>query len=293
MGFNIQRYFFGSVIIIKGKRILLSVLLFIVILVTALVIWQWENITALFMGITSTEEELSVKREENDKIITSTLEKYPEISVRDLTEEEKTALAEGRITKDESLLLLQGKLTLEELLQSKEVPPSEPPEDEAPKEETPPQDTPVEETPVTPPAEKPKEETPAEKPKEETPVTPPPTPTTPSADEEIANLVGEMYILKSEFTSALKNLESTSLAAYAALSNEEKKLQKGQMMTEILDKVAVMEKDCDTQVKAILDRLTVLLNESGKDLTLVESIKTAYNNEKTITKAEYINTYFK
>ena len=293
MGFNIQRYFFGSVIIIKGKRILLSVLLFIVILVTALVIWQWENITALFMGITSTEEELSVKREENDKIITSTLEKYPEISVRDLTEEEKTALAEGRITKDESLLLLQGKLTLEELLQSKEVPPSEPPEDEAPKEETPPQDTPVEETPVTPPAEKPKEETPAEKPKEETPVTPPPTPTTPSADEEIANLVGEMYILKSEFTSALKNLESTSLAAYAALSNEEKKLQKGQMMTEILDKVAVMEKDCDTQVKAILDRLTLLLNESGKDLTLVESIKTAYNNEKTITKAEYINTYFK
>ena len=146
---------------------------------------------------------------------------------------------------------------------------------------------------MTPPAEKPKEETPAEKPKEETPVTPPPTPTTPSADEEIANLVGEMYILKSEFTSALKNLESTSLAAYAALSNEEKKLQKGQMMTEILDKVAVMEKDCDTQVKAILDRLTVLLNESGKDLTLVESIKTAYNNEKTITKAEYINTYFK
>ncbi len=284
MGFNIRRYFFGSVIIIKGKRILLAVLLFIVILVVALVIWQWDNITALFMGITSTEEELSVKREENDKIITSTLEKYPEISVRDLTEEEKTALAEGRITKDESLLLLQGKLTLEELLQSKEVPPSEPPEDEAPKGETPPQDTPVEETPVTPPA---------EKPKEETPVTPPPTPTTPSADEEIANLVGEMYILKSEFTSALKNLESTSLAAYAALSNEEKKLQKGQMMTEILDKVAVMEKDCDTQVKAILDRLTVLLNESGKDLTLVESIKTAYNNEKTITKAEYINAYFK
>ena len=73
MGFNIHRYFFGSVIIIKGKRILLSVLLFIVILVAALVIWQWENITALFMGITSTEEELSVKREENDKIITSTL----------------------------------------------------------------------------------------------------------------------------------------------------------------------------------------------------------------------------
>ncbi len=272
---------FGGVIIIKRKRILLAVFLFIVILIVALAIWQWDNVTALFMGITSSEEELSVKREENDKIITSTLEKYPEISVRDLTDEEKAALAEGKITKEESLLLIQGKVTLEELLGKSEDPPpteepKEPPTEDAPV--TPPAEPPKEDAPVTPPAEPPKED----------PLSP-----AISADEEIANLVGEMYILKSEFTSALKNLESTSLKAYASLTNEEKKLQKAEMMKQILDEVAMMEKDCDTKVKKVLDRLTVLLTESGKELTLVESIKTAYNNEKTITKAEYINTYFK
>ena len=276
-------------ITISGKRIFLSVLLVIAILLVTLVVWQWDNITALFMGITSSEEELSVKREENDKIITSTLEKYPEITVRDLTDEEKKALAEGKITKEESLLLVQGKITLEELLgKTEEKPPIQtPPEDTPPA--TPPEDTP----PVTPP----KDDPPAETPKaEDPPVTPPkedPSPPDLSADEEIANLVGEMYILKSQFTSALQNLESTSLKAYSELSNEEKKLQKPEMMKKILDEVSVMEKDCDTQVKRILDRLTVLLQESGKDLSLVESIKTAYNNEKTITKAEYINTYFK
>lgn len=263
-------------------------LLFIVILVVALAIWQWDNITALFMGITSSEEELTKKREDNDKIITSTLEKYPEISVRDLTEEEKVALAEGKITKEQSLLLIQGKITLEELLgKSEDGPPTETPP------VTPPEDT----TPEEPPKDEPPKEDPPkdEPPKDEPPTEPPKVDTTPtlSPEEEIANLVGEMYILKSEFTSALKTLESTSLKAYSELPSEEKELQKPEMMKKILEKVAVMEKDCDTQVKAILDRLTVLLTESGKDLSLVESIRTAYNNEKTITKAEYINTYFK
>lgn len=255
-------------------------LLVIVILIVVVMLWQWDNINALFMGITSSEEELSVKREENDKIISSTLENYPEISVRDLTDEEKEALAEGMITKEESLLLIQGKVTLEELLEKAEetAPVETPPEEILPV--IPPENIP----PITPPEDIPPEEVP----KEEEPVPP-----TLSADEEIANLVGEMYILKSEFTSALKNLESTSLKAYSELPDQEKKLQKPEMMKKILDEVSVMEKDCDTQVKAILDRLTVLLEESGKDLTLVESIKTAYNNEKTITKAEYINTYFK
>ena len=292
MGLNTYFQVSSEVIIIKRKRIVLSVLLVLVILIVALAVWQKDNIKALYMGITSDEETLAHKREENDKIITDALEKHPEITVRDLTEEEKKALSEGKITSDEALLIIQGKVTLEELLKEEvEETPNTPVEvPDEPQPEVPAV------TPDTPPATPPEVSEP--QPEPEVPETPPaepePQPETPSNDEEVANLVAQMYVLKSEFTTALKNLENTTLKDYAALTKEEKTAEvKTKMMNEVLDTVATMERDCDTKVNAILEKLTALLAESGKDLTLVESIKEAYKNEKTITKAEYINTYFK
>ncbi|MBQ7897146.1 MAG: hypothetical protein IJ323_01850 [Clostridia bacterium] len=262
-------------------------------MVAVLAIWQRDNIKALYMGITNDEKALAEKREENDKIITDTLDKYPELTVRDLIEEEKKALAEGKITNEEALLIIQGKTTLEELLQDNvPEPPAEIPEEPEAPAVTP--DTPPEVPAVTPEEPEKPAVTPAPNPEIPPAVTPEPEPETPSADEEISSLVAQMYVLKSEFTAALKNLENTTLKDYAALSNEEKTAEvKTKMMNEVLDTVAAMEKDCDTKVNAILEKLTALLTESGKELTLVESIRAAYKNEKTITKAEYINTYFK
>lgn len=304
---------------IKKKRIFLIILLIVLVGAVALAIWQWDNIQALVMAVTYSDEKLADKKAENDKIISDALEKYPEISVRDLTEEEKQALAEGRLTEEEVLLLLQGKLELE----------TEPPAVSDEPEAVPPtvdENLPLEDDPLTevqPPVNEPDDEatvtTPSDPPSvPDIPVTPPDeqenippepvpdvVPTVPPTeeistepisnnDEEIANLVAKMYVMKAEFTASLTNLENTTLKDYAALSDEEKTSEvKAKMMSEVLSTVAAMEKDCDTQVEEILDRLTELLNEDGKDLSLVDSIETAYKNEKTTTKAEYINKYFK
>lgn len=294
-------------------------MLIVLVGAVALAIWQWDNIQALVMAVTYSDEKLADKKAENDKIISDALEKYPEISVRDLTEEEKQALAEGRLTEEEVLLLLQGKLELE----------TEPPAVSDEPEAVPPtvdENLPLEDDPLTevqPPVNEPDDEatvtTPSDPPSvPDIPVTPPDeqenippepvpdvVPTVPPTeeistepisnnDEEIANLVAKMYVMKAEFTASLTNLENTTLKDYAALSDEEKTSEvKAKMMSEVLSTVAAMEKDCDTQVEEILDRLTELLNEDGKDLSLVDSIETAYKNEKTTTKAEYINKYFK
>ena len=258
-------------IIIKRKITLLTILVILLLLVLSFAVWQRDNIKAFIMGISSTEEVLNEKREENDKIITDTLEKYPEITVRDLTEEEKTALAEGKITHEDTLLLLQGKVTLEELLKEPEPEPEPEPE-------------------VIP---EPEPE-PEPEPQPDTPTAVPPAESEVNADTRIAELVAEMYVLKADFTSKLKNLENTTLKDYAALPPEEKTAEvKADMMTKVLDTVAQMEKECDKAVAAVLAELKTLLAESGKDMSLVTSIETAYKNEKTITKAEYINTYFK
>ncbi len=260
-------------ITIKRKITVVTILVILLLLVLFFAIWQRDNIEAFFIGITSTEEKLTEKREENDKIITDTLEKYPEITVRDLTEEEKKALAEGKITHEDTLLLLQGKVTLEELLKVPE--PEHEPE-------------------VTPEPEPEPEFEPEPEPEPEPPTVVPPAEPEVNADTRIAELVAEMYVLKADFTSKLKNLENTTLKDYAAISPEEKTAEvKADMMTKVLDTVAQMEKECDKAVAAVLAELKTLLTESGKDLSLVTSIETAYKNEKTITKAEYINTYFK
>lgn len=294
-------------IIIKGKRIFLKILLVILLILVALAIWQRDNIKALYMGLTSSEDDLAQKRNENDKIITDTLEQYPELTVRDLTEEEKKLLAEGVLTKEEILLLLQGKLELEKDDPETSVPevPEAPEEPDEPSVTDPPV-TPEPEQPVTPEVPTVAPETPTvstpseiEPPVEDPPVSPPeeietPEVAAPTVEEQISTLVAQMYVLKAEFTTALQNLENTTLKDYAALSEEEKTAElKSSMMTQVLDTVAAMEKDCDTKVNAVLASLTTLLKENDMSLTLVDSIRTAYNNEKTITKAEYINTYFK
>lgn len=274
---------------IKRKQIVLIVLIVVIVLISAVAVWQKDNIKAFYMGLTNDENTLAEKREENDKIITDTLEKYPELTVRDLTAEEKEALAQGKITQEEVLLLIQGKKTLEELLSDN--PPEEPTVDEPVKEE------PKEEIPVKPIEPQPPVVTPPveEKPETDTPpAVTEPEPQAPSVNAEIESLVGQMYILKAEFTAALKDLESTTLKDYAALPKEEKTAQvKTDMMNKVLDTVAKMEKDCDTRVEEILKKLEALLKESSQDISLVEAIRSAYKNEKTITKAEYINTYFK
>ncbi len=265
-------------IYIKRKKILISILIIIVLLLSILLIWQWDNVKALYMGIVENEETLLQKRVENDRIITDTLEKYPELNIRDMTEEEKKALDEGTLSRDELLLILQGK---GESTENTEEPyePTEPDTPTVTEEPTPPEKTEPEPQPPTV----------TEPPKEEEPVV-----QTNSVDEQISALVAEMYVLKAEFTAALKNLESTTLSDYAALPNEQKTAEvKTNMMNKVLDVVTVMEKDCDAKVNKVLDELTALLKASSKDISLVEAIRTAYKNEKTITKAEYINTYFK
>ncbi len=296
--------FTREVINIKKFRIFLIILLAVILAVAGVAIWQRDNIKALYMGITQDKDDLADKRKENDKIISSALEEYSGLYVRDLTEEEKLALAEGKITREELTLILQGKATLEDFLTSPpdETVPKEdtevisPPEDTPPPTTEGPPETPETPTPPTPPAQPtpptpPVEEEPVES-KEEEPVTP--TLSDTEVNEQISALVGQMYILKAEFVNSLKNLENTTLKEYASLSDDQKTSElKTAMMNHVLDEVSKMEKDCDTQVEEILTSLTKVLTDNKKDTALVTSIREAYKNEKTITKAEYINTYFK
>lgn len=56
---------------------------------------------------------------------------------------------------------------------------------------------------------------------------------------------------------------------------------------------ANLESACDANVNAVISELKSILSAAGRDMSLVSSIQTAYNNEKQLKKAYYINMYVK
>ena len=53
-----------------------------------------------------------------------------------------------------------------------------------------------------------------------------------------------------------------------------------------------MEKECDAEVDAILKEVKALLKKAGREDTLTDNIKKAYEAEKKSMKARLINKYF-
>ena len=113
-------------------------------------------------------------------------------------------------------------------------------------------------------------------------------------DEKISEQIAKMYILKAQYTSSLEGLRSSIISEYKALPKEQQtKASKEALGKKALGIVAGMESSCDASVNAIISELKSILSSAGRDMSLISSIQTAYNNEKQLKKAYYINMYVK
>nr|MBQ5810962.1 hypothetical protein [Clostridia bacterium] len=66
------------------------------------------NISAVVYALTNSSEDVSAKKEENDKKQQELLGQVVEVTMRDLTDEERQMLAEGKLTYEEALALIRG-----------------------------------------------------------------------------------------------------------------------------------------------------------------------------------------
>ena len=113
-------------------------------------------------------------------------------------------------------------------------------------------------------------------------------------DEEIAQLIGQMYVLKAKFTNELAAIEKWVEDQYWIYTKE---YGEGNVPYNIKAKIGKaayakaleLETNCDNQVNDILSRLTVLLEETGQSTNLVTEIKAAYENEKILAKTQYMS----
>ena len=119
-----------------------------------------------------------------------------------------------------------------------------------------------------------------------------PADNTSNVDKRIAELVTKMYVLKSEYTGAVEGVVSSMKAEFVQLPPEQRtKSAKQSIAANYMSKINAMEVQCDAQVNAIVSELKKILEENGRDMSLVDAILSSYATEKENTKAYYLSTY--
>lgn len=240
---------------------------------------QWNNLSAVKQAAKYSSEELEQQLQESQQAIQNAVAQTPELVVRDLTEEERQALREGLLSQEE----LIDRLT-------RPLPPQEGDEAQPPAEETPAETPQTEQAaPQVQPVQPGIPEQPP--PPQEHPVQPEETPVPdPSYQEKLSDLIAEVYVLREMYTMELDSM-------YAAAKKEYKAKPRSQRTTEKLTKWAAgyvsratdLEKACDASMDDIVLRMETLIRANDGDLSLVDTVVYTYASEKSLKKAFYIS----
>ncbi len=85
------------------KKIVLAIVAIILAAVVAVTIWQWENISALYILATNSSEQIEQMTQDKHREKEEVLGKYDGITVQDLTPEQESAIISGEMTVEEAV----------------------------------------------------------------------------------------------------------------------------------------------------------------------------------------------
>lgn len=109
-----------------------------------------------------------------------------------------------------------------------------------------------------------------------------------AANEEKAILTEyaqKLYLLKATYLGRIGNLIDQAKADHKnGMSNKE-------LVSKYLGTAASLEGEADSQVNALLSELTQKLNSIGADTSIVNTMRSAYENEKSLKKSYYLSLY--
>ena len=274
------------------SKVILAVILTLVLIVGWFIYKQWNNIEAILLSADTNQEETVRKLEENKEELQSFLESEKNISVRDLTEEEAKALQEGNLTEEEVVELLTGGGEPGSFDEEDSVEQKTPP-DEAEKEPSKATKNPEQEKTSKPATGE--TANPTQKPAEKPVATQSPKPQTSvsTSDQKVEQLIAKLYVQKSTYLGKLGSIESQARSEYLSLryGGTDKQTAQQQIVKKYLSQVSSWETTCDNTVNGILNEIRTELSKSGKDTSIVDTMKNAYLEEKKLKKAYFINRY--
>ena len=235
----------------RRKTILCTILVLLAVSLAGLFWWQRDNLKAIHAATQHTSAELEEKLEENQQMIQEAVKAAGEVTVGEISEEDRQAFRDGSITQEQ---------LVERLTNGGEGEPREEPAN-----------TSRPESDGTPPPE-------------------PPKPAENTYQKELSALIARVYVLREEYTLALDTMYADAKAEYLALPAEKRtKTQLLKMARGYLSRASALEKECDGKMDEIVRAMEKLLRENGGDLGLVDTVVYTYANEKSLKKSWYMS----
>lgn len=105
--------------------------------------------------------------------------------------------------------------------------------------------------------------------------------------EKLQSLIAQIYLLRSSFTGQINGLVAQAKSEYIAQTKKDLPA----LAAKYMSIGSGLEGSCDAQIESLLSQIKTELEKAGADTSLVSDIRSAYYNEKSITKASLISKY--
>lgn len=285
---------------VKRRWVIVAVVILVLIVVLGvLYLMQQDNLKAAANARRYTQDQLLEKKEANRQAVEKALEKqYPDLHVRDLTDQERAALRDGTLSREEIISALLGLDEQGHESSGTHTEPPSPTQDSTSKTPAPTEDpTPSQTTaptvgpnpaPSAAPTETPLPmETPL--PTETAIPEPEPPPPPDPYSEELASIVAEVYVMREEYIALLDGMMARAKAEYSVKPESERTHSKlVKWAAGYVTEAAGLEKECDARMDAVLAEVKALAEKYGEDTGIVDTLAGFYAEEKSIQKSLYI-----
>lgn len=262
----------------KRTKVILSILLVILLLITGGAIWQWKNLKAVGEAVRYSKEELAARIDEQKASVESTLKEYGLEAVVDFTFEEEEAIRKGEMTYEEAVERLTQRQQ-EALSGSKK----ENNEQSGANTEFAEGAGSVENGNTA-------DENSSNGKVQNSGSQSSTAQNKDSSKAIIQGAVNQMYALKAKYLGQLGGIERAAVSEYRALSAEEKKSGAAKaIVSKYMNPVLSAQSSCDNEVASLLSDLKVELQSKGESTEIVKTIKAAYEREKELKKAYYLS----
>lgn len=114
----------------------------------------------------------------------------------------------------------------------------------------------------------------------------------PTSDEIVRKYTASLLALEGKYVGYIEGVLGSAVDKFYALPPSQRTYSaKMKVMQEYVGQINSLEAQCDGEVEAIISQLTKELKDINADTSIIKSIRKAYNNEKSLKKAYYINQY--
>ncbi len=265
------------------KKRFVQVLLFILIIIAALGIWQKDNLIAYYNAQRYSSEELQEQVEEiREKADQAIQEKYPELKVPHLSVEEEEKLLKGELSAEEISKKYQNELAnnnddVSENTSHNVNVGNESEEQSSAKSQA--EDSVVQTEAKT--TNKSDNSS-----KKSTNTNNPSIKENSNSEEKVvAEAMGKLYSIQAKYLSKVGGLERSALADY----NNGKGMSKSELASKYGSIAGGYESSCDAEVEAVLADLDSQLAKLAGDRSVVNTLRESYYAEKQSKKAYYLS----